>query len=445
MKPLRFEPLSLTRYGGMLTTPPHQTHGGLQHPRLGQSSLPQEVQQLLQGPLHVVTPPGLTLSDQDVKGLLSDIVQAHKIARRHKVFVTGTQDKSNGVNGDMYGAWEFLGSVVTMNNGVKATATNFEPNAYNVTCAERAAMIRGLNQGIEQMEDRFFQESTLAPQVKPQLKIKQLVISSSRPLGSHFDSFCFECLKWFSNPDYCEPSARVASLVKDPKGQWVLEVRRISDILPLLGETGPSVTGQRINQLPVALSDSARQIIESGGVRLDRPTLNHLMVMARQSYYDNQSVKFPERNYATSVLFDSGQAMTRSRFDFKRRLAYRPELRAIADGIQYNQSSDLVGPYRSTWWTRPQFYMRQTQKASMNALGLDLTGPDPYRAGQVKLICYYGNYKDIPAVDSIAMLASFPPAGLNTLIAVIRDNRINVRTIGDYIKQFHQADAHLTY
>ncbi|MCA9799260.1 MAG: hypothetical protein KC474_06900 [Cyanobacteria bacterium HKST-UBA04] len=462
---------------------------GHQTAHFGQQSVdqtaPQSPADIPLSQIRVVCPAGLKLSQAQIKAYLAQVFQAHQMARRHQLWALGhmaarplgspalngaypldARDKSvsgepnalnhslrqlqapsgNGHNGDLYGAWEFLGAVVTLNNGVQAVATNLEPNPYNVTCAERTALIRAMNKGLEQLPTHLLEAEDALPQVRQNLKAKTLVISNARPVGTHFDALCFECLKWFSNPDYVEPDAHIVSLVKgnNPSQPWTLEVRRIRDILPLLDTRGPSVSYHPVAQLPINFSDSARQsMARHGPVR--REVINHIVERAKACFHENQAVKFNERNYAVSVLFSNGQAITRSRLDFKRRIAFRPELRAIADGVQFNHNRPAIQPYGNQWLTRQLFQYQLGSRFSLNRLGFDRSGPDPYQPNQVRMICFYGNYPDIPSVDSLAMLATYAPAGPDTLVGVIQQDALQVRTIADYVKQFHHADGHLTF
>jgi hypothetical protein len=150
------------------------------------------------------------------------------------------------------------------------------------------------------------------------------------------------------------------------------------------------------------------------------------------------------------VLLSNGKAYSGARFDWTKRWFQAPDLEAAQVGIQTEQKwrqwleelwsnveGLLTAPRAEKLLnTLKQWVQKFDETFSTRLLTRieNLLSIDP----KVVAVAYYGTEpSEMPSVKSLGYLAQELRGGLNTLVSVIEDNVLQIRTIPDYMKEIY--------
>jgi cytidine deaminase len=328
----------------------------------------------------VEAPAGITLDDKGA--ILTKLIETHEQAVKNKLL------------GNLSG--RFYATSTQLSDGTWGTATNIENSRdVGIVCGERSSLVRSWNNFIEKTPLSVLQDPAQAKELANNLKVKMLVMSS----GTAFDdpsagSPCTECQSWMATDRYYTPDTLIVSLRKQAEtGELFLKARKLGDIQPFWGKSQPSLTDQPMKQLPVKVSDKAAAAMATKGITQNQ--LVTLMSKAQQRYNANALAELSDKNTASSVLFSNGKIVSGSRFDWTMRWFETPDLTTAASG--YRKFAEKGAP------------------------------------AQIQALAYYGNDKNIPPIPTMGVLAQPSRGGLDTILLVIENNTLQVRTIQDYM------------
>jgi hypothetical protein len=325
----------------------------------------------------VVASPGIQIGENEKVQLIAKALKAHELA---------LVNEKLGNFSNRYKA-----TSIQLENGIWETATNMEIARDTTLCGERSAITSVWNKALQTLAGSLKSDTELE-QAREGLKVKTLAMATSN-LGEH-TTICTECENWLASHKYFTPQTRFVQLVKDPNNSLVLQVQTQQQMIPLLNSQQPSITQQPIASLPMRISDQARDVMRTRSIEPQK--LVDLLEQARQCYQENRTAELSGKNSAAGVMFSNGQTESRPRFDWTKRWFEPPDLRAVAEGFRKLQAQHF----------------------------------DPLL--RINAIAYYGEDPDTPPNRTLGYLAQPTRGGPDTLIAVIENNTVQVRTVHDY-------------
>lgn len=311
--------------------------------------------------------------------LLEKLLEAHEHALKNKTLgnFSGRQFSTN----------------LLLENGQWALGTNIELTRDNVFCGERSALVNSWNSALNKVNVEDLQDPARRTQVEDGLKGKLLAMSSGEsPDNPSAGSPCSECQSWLATDRYFGPETLIANLGKTDQGRFFIRVRQVQDLLPLLPGQMPSNTAKSIASLPVNVSARAREAMQAQGIEAD--ALTRLIKQAKAAYRSNDTAVHSGKNTGSAVLLSNGKTVKGQRLDWTARWFESPELAAATRGVQ------------------------------------------SLKADRVQAVAYYGDAV-MPEVKTLGILAQETWGGPDTLIAVIEQDAIEVRTIRDYMTDIY--------
>ncbi len=294
---------------------------------------------------------------------------------------------------------------IRLADGTWALGTNIELTRDNVFCGERSATVNAWNTALGRHSLKDFQNAEVLGDIRNGLKVDMLVMSSSKPLGDPVaGSPCSDCQSWLATDKYYGPDTKIVALKRNDEG-FYLQIREVRDLLPLRGQQKVSLTDKELDgNFPVDLSDKAKDAVAISGIAAGE--LRDLMQAAKDSYRQNKTAEISGKNLGTAVLLDPGDERGRviergQRFDWTAR---------------WNEPADLTA-------------------ALVGYQKLREGNPPAY--AMIKAVAYYGESPEqMPSVGSLGKLAQ-KRGGPDTLMLVIEDDVLKVRTISDYMTDIY--------
>lgn len=311
--------------------------------------------------------------------LLERLLEAHEHARKNKLLgnYSGRQYSTN----------------LLMGNGQWALGTNIELTRDTVLCGERSSLVNSWNAALARIPVETLQDESQKADVEKGLKGVLLAMSSGDDV-SHpsAGSPCSECQSWLATDRYFGPDTIVTNLGKNEQGRYFIRARQMKELLPLLAQQVPSRTDKAIASLPVHVSDKARAAMQAHG--LGEAALVKLVKQAKEAYRTNETAVHSGKNTGSAVLLSNGKTVKGQRLDWTARWFESPELAAATRGVQR------------------------------------------LHGDRVQAVAYYGDAV-MPEVKTLGILAQETWGGPDTLMAVIEQDAIQVRTIQDYMTDIY--------
>ena len=315
------------------------------------------------------------------------------------------------------------GAMVILDNGIKSIATNIEASRQFSICDLRAAITQGINQSIDTMKDCPTKLPT--PTVKT-IYLVNATVESDSPVP------CSDCQEWL-NSRFCTPDTQVISLENGPNNQgWAVHSRTVRDMLPLhIGRGSLRLTTEKsLADLPLVTSKTAFAILEQAEYPTSAAQLRKLLTQAQSAYQQNQS-DTANSGLQTGVcmILSPFETMTSGgRFDWSTRWHEAADLSTAVQAFQQTERIQQAIRTVSELSCLPRFIKKQLQPW--------LEPP------KIQAIAYYGNDPNLPPLASLGRIAR-ERGSSNTLIVTVENDRIQLRTIADFMPEMYRTKPNL--
>lgn len=364
--------------------------------------------------MQVITRNAPQVGNAEAKVLLEKVLEAHEQAAKNK--------ELGNYSGRCYS------SNINFDNGQWAVATNIENSPDVVLCGERSALVRVWNQTLQSLSlDKLRKDEAYLEAARKGLKVNYLAMSSFNYPGEDVGAGnpCSDCLSWLNLEKYFKHDTKIVTFERDPQTrQPKLIIRGIKEVLPHWGAQLESVTDKPIDSLPVNISQRAKQSMEKHGITQQK--LQELVEEAKQAQAAGVTSELSDKNVGTAALLTPGEMIIKGdRMDWTRRWNIPPDEMAAASGFQFlkqlqqkaARGVDIlneVGP----WNAKNDGFIERFAKHADEEVA-------------VKAVAYYGADK-VPYLASLGRISQGRGAA-DTLIAVIRNDKIEIETILDYM------------
>ena len=354
--------------------------------------------------------PGMKLNVPKRTALLKTL-QGWEHARKN--FLTGNQ------------SGRFYVTNAHMQNGVWGLGTNIELALSDdiLLCGERSATVRAFNGALDKFSLADFQDDAKRAEIKDGMKIDFMALSSGhKDFGDDAaaGSPCSECQSWISTKEYFSPTTQIASVIKDPDkdGHWILRVNEARDFLPLLATQAASQSDETPYSLPVDFSDKAKASLADMGVSEAgfEDTARELLNKSKTAFDAEPTENMSGQRYAVTALFPDSKIYTQARVDLNPRWpSLVPDLAVLAEGVREGM--------------KPAVANRTMEHRVALA-------PEKPEAPQVQALAYWSETPK-PTVQNVGKLAQKQVGNPNALVVVVENDRIQVRTLLDYITEIY--------
>lgn len=334
------------------------------------------------------------ITAEEKRDLLGHYLESNRLVQEYRL--------EGNIKGD------YWATCTQMSDGTWGSGVNMMLSPSLVQCSERASVNDAFTNYLEKQNRSQAPVGSIPPQ-KP-VTVKNLVLSTPK-LGEPLTP-CSDCMAWMDTDQFFTPDTRLIHLIQDQAtGQYKLWVRTLRDFLPYWGKKQPSLTTLPLNSLPIDRTMSAKGLSDQ--------KVKALLKWAQKDFNDSKPGKFTPQQLSAAILLSDGTVSADSRFEWHKRLVETAELNAAGRGFRP----------RSTWakvlLTPLTFVARLLQSGKE-------TEPT------LSAIAYYGNAaQDIPDIKSLGYLAKKQHGSPNTLLILIENNRIKVRTISDYLPELY--------
>lgn len=356
-------------------------------PRFGQSRLlakygidPNQVK--------VVASEGIKL---DNKGeVIERILQAHEHARKNKIL---------GNFSDFHPAYN-----IQMADNSWHLATLVETSRDVTICAERSAIVSGVNDLIKGLSLDALSLPGRREEALSKFKIKMLVSASHFPPGEGpAGKPCADCSDWLASSTFTNPDTLLAFLNKDTQGQLVLNLYTLKDMYPQRDTHQASASPRDIKHLsnrllfsPKGMTAYEAQVKKGMPVSADK--LVELMTRAKAEFDENETAEHSGKRTGTAVLFNTGDIFAKGRFDVTKRWSTDAGMLAMAEGTQTLKKQGVKDP-------------------------------------KVVAVAYYSKNEAVPSIYTLGRYAQPTRGGVDTLIVTAEPDNLRVRTITDYMSR----------
>ncbi len=313
----------------------------------------------------------------------------------------------------------YYNSGFEMANGTFGLGTNIEHTRDNIFCGERSAMTNAFNQALDKMDVPTVQSAVQDPVKKDALvrgmKVTRMYSSSYKAVGTDRSAmeYCADCQGWMTTQTYFSPETQIFSLEKDSQsGAFALRVETLADYLPFWGKQQPSLTTQpSVLALPVNVSAKAQLAMAAKRVQIQQ--ISQLMAAAQMAYLSNKTSGYAElskKPLGAAVLVRDGQGNFEStsseRMDWSRRWPLDADLGTAYIGL-----------------------VAAAKKG----------GTEP---PQIQALAYYGD-DNVPHIPNLGRISQ-DRGGVDTLVVVIENDTLQVRTIQDYMTYIYTSSKDLS-
>lgn len=334
------------------------------------------------------------ISAEEKREYIEKILEAHEHAKKN--LLTGNITNSA------------YASNIEMKDGTWALATNFNNTRNEISnfCGERSAIVGAFNKWLSSISlnklDKDKQYSS-SQQQNNGFKIKTIAMSSAKELGTDRNAAapCADCLSWLNTERFISDNTKIMTLLKDGS-KFTLSIRNVKDYLPHRGEYDSIITNRKpLKDLKFEISDSAKESMEQNNI--SQKDIVRLLQGAKMAYTHNKNAKFTGQDVGASVMDETGNVTSAKKLEWSKRWFVEPLEFAVAKALEGK------GP-----------------NAKILACG------------------YYGNgvVKDNRRVhrDGVVSLQTLgriktDRGNIGTIVATVQNNKITVRTIGDYMPQ----------
>lgn len=305
------------------------------------------------------------------------------------------------------------GALVTLADGTEGMSTNVEASRQVTLCDLRLALSAAQNRWIEKQAENPnpFSQAILPP-------VRSIYIVNGDPNSVESPIPCADCQEWLASP-LCPPETEVISLEpkKSDGGQNTVRHRTVREMLPLYkNRVNPVFTSEApISTLPISYSERAEKVISA----LPEAQLRNLLEKAKQAYLEGRMLAKESRmdTGAAVLLSPSGHIATGNRVDWSSRLHESAELNGAAQGFA------VVNRLRNGFNRLTNLGQNEKNKAPQT----------------IQAIAYYGDDPNLPPIASLGRIAR-KKGSAQTLILSIESDRVQVRTIRDFLPELYRAN-----
>ncbi len=317
----------------------------------------------------------------------------------------------------------YWGYSMQLQTGHWELATNIEHARDCAYCGERAAFDRLWNNKIEQVPVEKFKDKRSLEHLRKTLQVKTIVMADAETEIPYYSSVkagkmspCSECLDTINAGRYYSPETQMMMLCRDPSsGEFYLGFRQMKDFLPVMGKQQVSLSDKPIESLPLQFSERAKTFLnkKGKGKSNQRDTSwwesqikNHLK--AAQAEYRKPGEP-PKGTLKNIKHLDSKQVYVATLFN---RGDYSQVATRVENSKRWNTPAEICAEIMAVH----QFSNLKNQGEL-----------------EVNLMAYYGDDPvRIPNLKSLGPIAALR-GNPETLLAMIENGTIHVRTIRDYM------------
>lgn len=324
----------------------------------------------------------------------------------------------------------FFASSVMFENGKWSTASNIENSDEDAFCGERSAVVKGWNESLDDASlDKLKSDPGYKDQVNSGLKVKYLVYGD--PCLSVLDS-CADCLSWM-NLKYFGPKTVIAGMSQEAgSGKKILIAEKLTDVLPYYHEIGPSKTTKPVSTIKIEdsdITDRAKDALAKNNIT--KEALVEVVNKAKESYELNKTSELSDKNVGVAELLNPGNVIVPGeRMDWTRRWFVKPDELAGANGYQFIKKCQNIlhsGAARLEEMLPPIIKFNNYSVNIKDFIAKLKASPD--EDPKIATVAYYGDDK-LPYLASLGRISQ-GRGSADTLVLVIRDDKIKVSTIRD--------------
>lgn len=319
----------------------------------------------------------------------------------------------------------FFSFIAMFENGKWGPPTaNIENSTDNAFCAERSAIVATWNKFLENLSPvRLKNNSNYKQKAIESMKVKYLVrCSSLGPKQGQEGTPCCDCLNWFNYDRFFNPHTEFANLSFDcTKNKYLLEIKKLDELLPYWGKHAPSLSEQDVFSLPLEITPKAQNYIQQNNI--SEQTLQNMVQKAKETYTQSQTSELSDKNLACSVLLAPGNLIIADdRMDWTRRWFTPPDLLAASNGFKFiKKCQDYIKAGKNIDKLIPEDLTIDKEALVKN---IDETP-------KIHAIAYYGDDK-VPYLEGLGRISQ-DRGSANTLVLVVQDNKIKIDTILGYM------------
>ncbi len=301
--------------------------------------------------------------------------------------------------------------------------TNIEPTWQHSTCDLRVAYDQLRNQAIQKGQEK-------APLIDT-IYLVNADLNQMPPIP------CADCQNLMTTQDF-SPKTRVISLQQDPDTrQFRLKMRTIQDMLPYSHRdiAVRYTTDAPLDTLPVTRSPQAKQVLSNTG-KPPQESLRSLLQQAQESYLNG--VNPPNRTQTGSAMLLSPirTPVTGSRLNWSTRWFQPADLAALHHGLEIWQRVQTIVKtlFQTCQAHLPDFIRQPLESMFQRAIGWLKQHP------HIQAVAYYGDEPHLPPISSLGRLAR-KHATPDTLIVTIENDRVQIRTLADYMPEMYHSNS----
>lgn len=335
--------------------------------------------------------------------LITKLIEAHEHALKNKKL------KASKFSGRQYASnLEIELNYKDLKETFWKVATNYEMNIAELICGERGGITAAVNESLNMLSMGFVNSLPDETNLEDLLKIKRLMMTSSKPLGEDKSAGapCSDCCRFLVTFRFVRPETQTISLVKD-QDKYALVVRTLRDLFPKQETLKVSATAKAVHDLKIEYSSLALGVLK--GNPLSEEKIRQMLVYAQEEYKSEGNINegYSGKNDAASVLFNESEQIFRAR--------------------------------------RVEWVPRWPDPADLTAakIGINTLKKRGVKEPNVKAVAYYGDHSDIPSIKSVGRLAQ-KRGSSDVIMIVIEDDVIQVRTIKDYMPHVHGSVRQLS-
>lgn len=344
--------------------------------------------------VRVETTDGKRITDAQKELYIEKVLEAHEHAQKNIL--------SGNITGSAYA------TNIEIKDGSWVLATNFNNTRNEISnfCGERSAIVGAFNKWLKSLS--LFklnkdEQYNFSHQQNNGFKIKTLAMASAKKIGTDRNaaSPCADCLSWLNTERFIADNTKIVTLLKDGS-KYTLSIRNVKDYLPHRGEYSSIINNRKsLKDLDFEISPLARESMEKYGI--SKKDIIRLLQGAKNAYSNNKHAKFTSQNVGASVMDEWGNVTSAKKIEWSKRWFVEPLEYAAAKALESQEpgAKIIACGYYGTGSTRQNGKVQRDGVVSLQTLGRIKTDR--------------GNS--------------------DTIVALIRNNKIAVRTIGDYMPQ----------
>lgn len=287
-----------------------------------------------------------------------------------------------------------FGCQVLQHNGQWTLGSNFERSRDQTLCGERATMASARDKALSKISpSRFEKDADYRDKTLDGMRYQLIALS-----GQAYDQGvtpCADCQNWLTENPHIGPDTQLVDLRRDVRTNTLyLNIKTVADLLPFAPQ--PSLSKRPLDRLPMVSSRKAK--LSMSRCQLSASDMRKLIRQAKAASQNNQMAFLSEKPTGVATLFSNGQIFQEQRLDLTARWYADAALSGLKRGIQEDPDTRL------------------------------------------QAIALYGDEK-VPSPQLVGRLAQITWGSPETLIVVVHNDSIQVKTAEDYMTEIYIADS----